>query len=126
MNKSNEEDLWIILSAIFDDDYILSSPQYIAALCYNAGYKNIYHIKEVFYNYVLPVCILPVFFDSLNAPIDEKKLIIAIKKYKKNIVSQVIMKTIILFFPKKKFHEVFEQVDLELEMVNKKHRLLSN
>lgn len=92
MNRSNEENLWVILSFIFDSDYILSSPKYIAGLCYDAGFKNIHHIKYVFFNEVLPVCILPVIFDVFNRPIDEEKLIIAIKKYKKNIFSQFLLK----------------------------------
>lgn len=96
--KPNEEHPWGILILLFEYDYILFLPDYIAKTLFSEGYTDIEHIKQVFFDEVLPICLLSLIFEFAGSPFDELLTAIAIRRYKESIISQIVMKRLMLFF----------------------------
>lgn len=109
--KTSEEALWnILITLLADEFYEPYSPEYMARRLSEAGYTDIEHIRNVFFNEVFPVCFLPYLFDFAGLPFDEKLTGIAIRKHKKSILSKIITKCILLFCSKKNFLKIFSDV----------------
>lgn len=75
--KNPDEKLWCILSVVFEEDSVFYSLEVISKSCFDAGYTDMVHIRNVHLEEILPVCLIPLCICTVIAGFKEEWIALA-------------------------------------------------